>query len=84
MHGLVNFCVDGIKMMYLSGGGVTPPVALLFEYPFSLIAVLPVTDPFLLYKWKHIPYSCMRSTCPSECVNESIFYILNPSKPDIE
>lgn len=70
--------------MYPSGGGVPPPLALLVEYPFSLIAVLPVTDPFLLCKWKHIPYSCMRNTCPNECVNESIFDVLNPSKLDIE
>lgn len=54
MQGLVNFCVYNIKMMYPRDGGVPPPVAPLVEYPFSLIAILPVTDPFLLCKWKYI------------------------------
>lgn len=50
MQGLVNFCVYSIKMMYPSDAGVPPPVVLLVEYPFSLIAILPVTDPFLFCK----------------------------------
>lgn len=68
MQGLVNFWVYSIKMIDPSDGEVPPPVVLLVEYPFSLIAIFPVTDPFLLCKWKHVPYSHMRSTCPSECV----------------
>lgn len=55
MQGLVDFCVYDTKRTYPSDGGMPPPVALLVEYPFSLIAILPVTDPFLLCKWKYIP-----------------------------
>lgn len=51
MQGLVNFSVYSIKMMYPSDGGVPSPVALFVEYPFSLINILPLTDPFLLCKW---------------------------------